>query len=461
MKFKLKYLLYIVALVSLASCSVTKQYQAPQVQTDDLFRDYQDTDTTSLAKMPWQSVFKDSLLQKLILQGMEQNIDLQIAYSRVRQAEWYYRQSRSALYPTLSANAGVTESRLPEAQGLGIRTHMSQYNLGLNSSWEADIWGRLSSAKRANLAMMLQSEAGAKAVRSGLIANIANLYYELLALDNQLHIAQRTVQNWDSTVVTMEKLKEAARVTDAAVVQSKAQRYAVETTIPDIIRQIKETENALSILLGNTPGEISRSKLSEQPDLDSLAAGIPVQLLANRPDVQQAELGYRSTFELVNAARASFYPTLSITASAGLNSLNIDRLLNPASIAASLMAGLTQPIFNQRQLKTNLRVTEEEQSIAFLRYKNTLLTAGREVSDALLNHTTAIEKLKSRTRQIEELEKAVNYTQRLLSNGFADYLEVISARQNLLTAENGQVGDKLQQLQAIVSLYRALGGSGE
>ncbi|WP_316848881.1 efflux transporter outer membrane subunit [Pedobacter agri] len=458
MKINWKYFTIVGMVAVLSSCSIISKYESPDVEVKGLFRDLPDTDTVSIASMPWQQIFTDTILRSLIERGLAQNLDLKVAFARVRQTESYYRQSRVDLYPTLNADMSFTGSRLSEAQGFGIRTQMKQYNIGVNSSWEADIWGRLSSVKRSNLALLLSSEAGAKAVRSGLVADIANLYYSLVTLDNQLEIVNRTVNNWDATVATMKKLKDAARVTEAAVVQSKAQKYAVEVTIPTISQQIKQTENALSILLGNPPDSIRRARFSELSALKSLSVGIPAQLLANRPDVRRSEYNYRSTFELLNASRAAFYPTLSITASAGLNSLSLEKLLNPTSIAANVMAGLTQPIFNRRALKTNKEVAKEEQLVAYLTYKNTLLNAGREVSDALAMHAAAIQKLELRELQLVELKNSVLYTERLLSNGFADYLEVINARQSLLDAEIGQVDDRLQQFQSMVNLYRALGG---
>ncbi len=444
--------------LTMASCKIIKPYELPAIQTDSLYRDVATTDTTTIANLRWTELFKDTSLQKLIAQGIAHNLDLQMAYTRIAQARAYYQQSRAALLPTLNANAGVTRSRLSDAQGFGIRTHTTQYELGLSSGWEIDIWGKLSSNKRANLASLLQTEAAARTVQTELVAAIANYYYSLLALDQQLIITQQTVINWDTTVQTMRGLKEAARVTEAAVVQSEAQRYAAEVTIPDLKQSMRETENALSILLGVAPAAISRSTLQQQDTLDVLQTGIPAQLLANRPDVQQAELNFRSFFELTNAARTYFYPSLTITGSAGLSSLVLDQLFKSASVAASIGAGLTQPIFNRRANKTRLEVAKSQQQEALLNFKNTLLIAGQEVSDALFLHQAAIEKSKVRTNQMIALEKAVEYSQELLRNGFANYTEVITARQSLLQAELGEVNDRLQRFRATVNLYRSLGG---
>lgn len=445
-------------LVLLGACNVAKTYKAPDQVSANLYRNGGNADTTNMGFLPYKEVFTDTILQGLIATGIQRNLDLQIAYTRIQQAEAYYIQSGAALLPTLSSNAGVTVSKLSEAQGFGIRNSATQFSLGLSSSWEADVWGRLKSNRRANLANLLQTEAAAQAVQTGLVSSIASFYYTLLALDQQLLITQQTVYNWDTTVNTIRELKKAARVTEAAVVQSEAQRYAAEVTIPDLKQRILETENALSILLGNDPAAVRRGRLTDQQPLTVLQTGVPVQLLANRPDVQQAELQLRYNFELSNVARASFYPTLSITATTGLSALTLANFFSAGGFAASIGAGLTQPIFNQRNNRTRLAVSEALQEGSYLNFQNILLNAGREVSNAVSLHQTAMDKMLVRTNQLNSLQKSVEYSQELLRYGFANYTEVINARQSLLQAQLGGVNDRLQQLQATVNLYRALGG---
>ena len=445
-------------LITLGACNVAKTYKAPIDVSPNLYRNNSNGDTTNLGFLSYKEVFTDTILQGLIGIGIEKNPNLQIAYTRIKQAEALYLQSGAALLPTLNSNAGITVSKLSEAQGFGIRNSATQYQLGLSSSWEADVWGRLRSNRRANFANLLQTEEAARAVQTSLISAIANFYYTLLALDQQLVITQQTVYNWDTTVNTIRELKKAARVTEAAVVQSEALRYAAEVTIPDLRQQILETENALSILLGNDPAAIRRGKITEQQTLSVLQTGVPAQLLANRPDVQQAELQFRNNFELTNVARASFYPTLSITASSGLSAFNFANFLSAGGFGASIGAGLIQPIFNQRNNRTRLLVAEAQQQGAFLNFQNTLLNAGREVSNAVSLHQTALDKMSVRTNQLNSLQLSVEYSQELLRYGFANYTEVINARQFLLQAQLGGVNDRLQQLQATVNLYRALGG---
>jgi multidrug efflux system outer membrane protein len=297
-----------------------------------------------------------------------------------------------------------------------------------------------------------------RTIQSEIVSEIASLYYELMALDEQLSITEQTVKNWDTTVITMRSLQASARVTEAAVVQSVAQREATAVTIPDINQSIRQTENALSILLGMPPSAVGRGRLEDQLAVAMLNTGVPAQLLANRPDVQQAEQDFRVAFELTNVARTAFYPTLSITGSANYASFNINNLFDVSSLGASVLGGLTQPIFNRRLNKTKLEVAKEQQQAALLSFKNTLLIAGQEVADALSLHVAAMDKMGDRSNEITALQKSVDYTQELLQNGFANYTEVITARQTLLEAQLGRVNDKLQELQSTVSLYTALGG---
>jgi len=455
----LKYVLQLAVITCvLTSCNVIRPYQSPNLATSGLYRDHHDIDSTGLGQMSWKDLFTDSLLTDLISQGLENNLDLQMAYTRIQQAEAYFLQSRAAFMPLVNADLGITRSKLSEAQGFGIRTHATQYQLGLSAAWEADIWGKLRSSKRAAMASFLQSQAGAQAVQTGLVAGIANYYYVLMALDEQLAITEQTVMNWDTTVSIMRELKESAIVTEAAVVQSEAQRYVAEVTIPDLRQSIRETENALSILLGMPPEKIERGQLDQQEITDDLATGVPALLLANRPDVLQAELNLRYYFEMTNVARTYFYPALNVSGSAGFSALMLRDFINPASLAASIGASLTQPVLNRRINKTRLEVAEAQQQEALLNFRNTLLVAGQEVSDALSLHQTAIDKMQIRDNQLVALQKSVDYSQELLQNGFANYNEVITARQSMLQAELGSVNDQLQRFQAIINLYRALGG---
>lgn len=449
---------FAITILVAASCKVTQAYQPPAIGTNELFRDQNTMDTNTIANLRWNEIFTDSILQRHITNSINRNLTLQIAYTRIEQAEAYYLQSSAAYLPTLNANAQVGISKLSAVQGFGIRNSATQYQLGVNTSWEANIWGKLSSARSASLASLLQTEAAARAIQTSLVSAVARYYYTLLSLDRKLAITEQTVRNWDTTVQTMRALKDAAIVTGAAVVQSEASRYGAEVTIPDIKQNIREVENAMSILLGQPPAAIPRSTIDDQETIRNLQTGIPAQLLANRPDLQQAELGFRAAFEQANVARTFFYPSLTITGSAGLSSLALGNFFNAGSIFASLAAGLTQPILNGRLNRTRLSVALSQQQSALLDFKNTFLVAGQEVSDAISLYQTALDKMMVRTKQMTALYKSVEYSQELLRYGSANYTEVINARQNLLAAELSTVNDRLQQLQAMVQLYAALGG---
>ncbi|QNK61581.1 efflux transporter outer membrane subunit [Pedobacter sp. PAMC26386] len=438
-----------------ASCKITRPYQKPAIDMEGLYREHVAADTVTIANLHWKEMFTDTLLQKLIADGIQRNLDLKAAYSRIHQSQAYFEQSKMAFFPSLNGDASVIGTGSSNQNALkSVIPYQSQAEL--TTSWEADLWGKLSSAKRANLASLLQAEANARAVQTAVVANIATNYYRLLALDDQLLLTQQSVKNWQTTVDIMKKLKTADVVTGAAVVQSESSKFAVAVTIPDLMQSIRETENGLNLLLGRVPGPIERSKFDQIHSLSLLQTGVPVQLLANRPDVQAAELNFKNAFELSNVARTYFYPSLTISASGGYSSYS--NFFGPGSWISSLTAGLTQPIFNRGTNKTRLKVALEQQQQAVLSFQNAVLVAGQEVSNAMYSYQKASEKKITRTSQLENLEKSVQYTQALVRYGSANYTEVLTAQQSFLAAQLGQVNDQLQQVQATVSLYRALGG---
>ncbi|MFD2932939.1 efflux transporter outer membrane subunit [Spirosoma flavum] len=459
----------------LTSCNITKPYQQAGVTTNGLYRGTQTTDSSTLASLPWQQMFPDTILQGLIERSLNNNLDLKIAVARMQGAEANLKQSKLAFFPTLSTNAAFTLSKSSSAQlrALNIRNAESgsstvsttsiptikQYSLTASTSWEADVWGKLRSTKRAYLASYLQSEAYRRAVQTQLIANIANDYYALLAYDQQLKITLETVDNRKFDVETMKALKEGAIVTGADVVQSEANRYAAEVTLPDIRQNIRQTENALSVLLAMPPDSIPRTQLDSQQVVPSLQTGLPAQLLSNRPDVQEAEYSFRNTFELTNVARTYFYPALTITGTGGFATANTLTGFFAGTFYGSLISGLTQPIFNQGINRQRLSRAQAAQAEAFYTYQATLLTAGQEVSNALYSYQMAVDKANTRQQQLAALQKAVSYTKELLKyTANTNYTDVLTAEQNLLATQLNGVNDRLQQLQATVELYRALGG---
>lgn len=449
--------------VLILSACVTQKYETPKVTTDNLYRDNNTNDTTTIADLPWKNLFNDANLQTLIQQGLNENLDLKQAIERIRIAQATLRQSRAAFLPTLQADVSVTDAKQSQAAlnfpaGVGFNLETQTYRAQLSTSWEADIWGKLSSAKRASYANLLQTDAAKRAVQTQLIANIANAYYNLLALDKQLKITLETIKSRANNVETMKALKEGALVNGAAVVQSEANLYAAEVTVPDLKRSIRETENALNVLLARAPGTILRSDLDTQTPYNDLQTGISAQLLKNRPDVQAAELSFRAAFENTNVAKTFFYPALTLTANGGLATLQMKDFFNNA-VFFNIIGGITQPIFARGQNKARLTTAQAQQQQAFYTFQQTLLTSGQEVSNALYAYQTAEEKETTRAKQIASLTKAVDFTQELLRYSSAtNYTDVLTSEQSLLAAQLSGVSDKLQKLQAVVNLYRALGG---
>lgn len=440
-----------------ASCRVTKPYKQPDQVAS--YRDTTVTDSSTMADLPWQQLFTDSHLQALINEGIANNLDLKIASARMYAAAANFKQRKLAFLPTVDGKASVTQQKIAASQGGNFITANRIYQLSATASWEVDIWGKLSSTKRAYMAAFLQSEAYRRAVQTQLIANIATNYFALLAYDEQLRITKQTVENRKADVETMKTLKESDVVTGADVVQSEANRFSAEVTIPDLLQDIRETENTISILLGRAPGAIERGTLGEQHVSTDLKTGLPAQLLANRPDVQQAEYQFRYYYELTNVARSYFYPALAITATGGLNGTTLNNFFDASHFFGNVVGSLTQPIFNQGLNRQRLRVAEANQEEYLVTYKQTLLTAGQEVTNALFDYNAAVDKANIRGQQITYLEKSVDFTKELLKyTSNTNYTDVLTSEQNLLSAQLNSINDKLQQLQAVVTLYRSLGG---
>ncbi|MBZ9730255.1 TolC family protein [Salegentibacter sp. JZCK2] len=447
----------------LVSCFAAKEYERPEIEevSEELYRtDNLPQDSLNMAAISWTEIFNDPILKNHIAEGLENNIDIRIAIQQMLAAEAYAKQGRASYFPTLSAGPGITHQILsPNSQfGSFFDGSITQYDITGNLSWEADIWGKIRSNDRAFTAAYLQSEAAHKAVKSQLIANIANNYYQLLSLDEQLRIAEETVETRKSSLETTEALKQAGNVTEVGVQQTKAQLHTAEALVVQLKNQIRLLENSFSILLGEGPQQIERTDLSEQNIITSLNTGVPFQLLRNRPDVIAAEYGLINAFELTNAARADFYPSLTLTAASGLQSLELDKLLNVNSLFANFGASLLQPVFNKRQIRTQYEVSQAQQEEALLNFKQAILIAGREVSDALSNYEASTERIEILENEYEAYNKASGYSEELLNNGLINYLEVLTARENALNSQLNLINAEYNKLNSIVNLYKALGG---
>lgn len=465
MKLNKNHIILLAAVISLTSCKVVDVYQEPAANTENIYRkDQSETDRTSIASLSWKELFTDSQLQNLIQEGLNNNTDIKNAILKISESQASLKQAKLGYYPTLDGTLQVTRAK-QSAQSLNMGGLTNQINLktttfqlGLSASWEADIWGKIGSLKRQALANYLESEAAQRAVQTQLISSIATYYYQLLSLDKQLEITEETIQNRTKDVETMKALKESAVVTGAAVVQSQANKFSAEVSIPDLKKQVRETENALSVLLGRAPGKIERSSLDNQASENIIGTGVSSDLLKRRPDIQQAELQFRSAFEDVNVAKANFYPSLTLTAEGGFSSLKLKDFFNQ-SIFYNLIGGLAQPIFSQGKNKASLTIAKAQKEAAYNTYQQTILNAGQEVSDALFSYENALEKQKIRKEQLLYLNKSVDFTKELLRfTSDTNYTDVLTSEQSLLTARLSGIDDKLQELQAVVDLYIALGG---
>ncbi|MEO6348597.1 MAG: efflux transporter outer membrane subunit [Aquaticitalea sp.] len=463
----LKYMVVLtVSALTLQSCFVAKTYERPQLEeTQNLFRtDALPTDSISMADVSWKELFTDSYLIKYIDEGLQNNIDIRIAIQQVLSAEAYVKQGKAGYFPTLNANGSVTRSYFSDngQQGALLNdrgiNHVDQFQLSGNLSWEADIWGKIRSNKRAFEADYLQSVAAHQAVKSRLVADIASTYYQLLSLDSQLEVTKRSIIVRDSSVSTIQALKDAGQVTQVAVDQNIAQYNNARALQVDLETALFQTENTMSILLGKQPQHYERGVLDDQHLESDLKLGVPSTLLSNRPDIMAAEYNLVSAFELTNVARSNFYPSLTLTATGGFQSLQLDNLLNTNSLFANIVGGLTQPIFNQRKIRTQKEVADAQQEQSLLEFKRSLLVAGNEVSNALFSYKQETQKYEYRELEVEALRNAESNSSELLKNGYANYLDLLTARQGALNAELNVIDSKLQQLLSIVDLYQALGG---
>ncbi len=450
----------LVALALLSACSSTKNTPAPEVDTKGLFRDEADstlTDTTTIANTPWKEYFIDAQLQALITEGLEKNVDLKIAYTRITQAEANFKIAKAAVLPSLSAVGQVNHTRTTGEGNTALENSTTVGTLGLSASWELNLWGKQTDLSRAKYASYLNSYAYRNLIQTALVAKIANGYYNLMALDEQLRITKATEILLTQSAETMQALKNAGQQNQAAVEQSNALLYSTQLMIPVLESKIRQQENAICTMLGRRPGAVARSVMNKPIVPDKLYHGVPVQLLAKRPDVQQAELNFRSAYNLTKAAQASLYPTLTISP-LSVGFIGGSDFFKPANLAANVVGGITQPLFMKRQLRGNIKIAKAQQEEALLNFQNTVTIAGQEVSDILYSYHMSVEKDSFRIKQIEALTKAVDYTEELLMAGEATYTEVLLAQQNLLTVQLNQINDWLEQYNYSVNLYKALGG---
>ncbi|WP_278996006.1 efflux transporter outer membrane subunit [Alistipes finegoldii] len=439
------------ALLTLSGCGVYKPYSRPEVETDDLYWNIPTEDTVTMASLSWRELFTDAQLQALIEKGLEQNTDLRIAQLRVEEAEAVLKNARLSYLPSVSL---APEGGVSRYDGTTAKT----YNLGATAGWEVDIFGRVTNAKWGARAALEGSRAYEQAVQTRLVATISGSYYTLSMLDRQLAINERTLDTWEKTVHTLEALKRAGKSNDAAVLQAQANRMALESSVLSIRKSIAETENALSALLALPSQAIERGALEDAVFPETVSIGVPLQLLANRPDVRQAEHNLAQAFYATNAARAAFYPSLTLSGTLGWTNNGGGVVTNPAGWLANAVGSLVQPLFNRGANRANLKIAKARQEEAALLFRQSLLDAGKEVNDALTAWQTARQRLEIDRSQIETLREAVRKTELLMRHSPTTYLEVLTAQQSLLAAEQAEAQDRFDEIAGVIALYHALGG---
>lgn len=459
-----KVFLTIILAAAATSCVGLKEYQRPQNLFDNnSYVENQSEKYEITQAIPWQQIFTDPQLQKHISLALAQNYDLKTAYQNILQAEAYLQQSRAAVLPGISAGPEYSLSTPSQNSGTnsllnGTRRYIHNFGVSADLQWEIDIWGRLSSLAKARLADVQRAVWAQNAIKSDLVAAVAGTYYQLQALDSQKKIFQEAIRLRQRNLEVSRALKIAGILTEVAVQQSEALLRNAEAQLVSNEAQIKIQENALNILMGQVGNPVGREDLNGDSNQQQMITSVPTAILENRPDVRQAEAQLISIFHLTNAARAAFYPTLSLTGSTGIQASAIDNLFSGKSLFANVVSGLTAPIFNRRQIRTAYEVSQASQQIAYLNFRKTLLSAGQEVSNALANYDAQEKIINLKTREIENNRKSVDYSQQLVNYGMANYLEVLNASVNLTNAQLQLINAQYAKLRAKTDLYQALGG---
>ena len=440
----------------LSSCGIYTTYHPATEVPEQLYgEEVVVSDSSSIASLHWRELFTDPYLVTLIEQGLANNTDYLAAGVRVQEAEATLLSAKWAYLPSLALAPHGTLSHL---EGHKMT---KAYSLPATASWEIDLFGKLRNAKRQSQALLAQSKDYQQAVRSQLIAGIANTYYTLLMLDAQLRIAEQTATSWGESARATHALMQAGMTNEAAVAQMEAAYAQVSASVLDLKDQINQVENSLSLLLAETPHGVQRGTLAGQTWPSSLSVGFPVSLLANRPDVRAAERSLEQAFYATNQARAAFYPSITLSGSAGWTNSAGGMISNPAQFVASAVGSLTQPLFAKGQLTGQLKIAKAKQEEASLQFQQTLLQAGAEVNEALVQYQTAQEKRELYAQQVNALQTAYRSTSLLMEHGTTTYLEVLTAQQSLLSAQLTQVANEVTEIQSLIQLYQALGGGAE
>ncbi|MDY5005941.1 MAG: efflux transporter outer membrane subunit [Prevotella sp.] len=447
------------AAAMLGSCGIYNKYERPDVNIQGIVRDtasISDTlavaDTTSFGNLPWRSVFTDSQLQKLIETGLAHNVNMLNAALNVKMVQAQLVSAKLAFLPAISFSPSGTLSSWDGA------TPSKIYSLPVQASWSIDLFGNLLNAKRSAQMQLLAMKDYQLVVQTGLVSNIANLYYTLMMLDKQLEIVNSMADLTKETLRIMRLQKDMGRVNETGVQSAEANYYSVLAQASDIKRQIREMENSMSLLLGQPAQTIARGTLDSQSLPTEFSAGVALQMLSNRPDVHYAEMNLAACFYDTNRARSQFYPSINISGSGAYTNSGGMGIVNPGKWLMSAVGSLTQPIFAHGQLVTGLKVAKAKQEQAFNTWQQAVLSAGSEVSNALVLYNSSAEKAELDGKRVDVLQKNVEMTKQLFNSRSASYLEVVTAQQSLLNAQLAKVQDDFYKMQAVVNLYYALGG---
>lgn len=462
-----KVLPYLFAFSLLSACKVSKDLDAPLAEAPAHFRAAVSGDTSSIATLPWKTFFAEAGLQSLIDSAISKNFSMQLALKNIEAANLLYRQAKWNYIPDIRLQLGAGSNRpsdnslngISASQFLGT-THIEDFTAAVGLSWEADIWGKIRNQKKSALALYLQTEEAKKAIQTSLVSNVAKGFYNLIMLDEQLKVARRNLLLNDSTLTIIRLQFESGQVSSLAVEQASAQKLAAAQLIPLLEQNITLQENALSVLAGNFPDRISRNAgLESFPFPEQLSSGVPSLMLTLRPDVRMAELALDVANAKVGISKASLYPSLSISASSGINSFKASNwFMIPASLFGQAAGNLVQPLLYKRQLRTQYKVSQTEREKTVLQFRQTVLNAVGEVSDALVKTEKLSEQHAIATQRVQTLQRATKNARLLFESGMANYLEIITAQSNVLQSELEIAAIRRDQLNSCVDLYRSLGG---
>ena len=446
--------------LTLSGCGIYSKYEAKTQVPDGLFGQVdslQSSQGGSLAAMPWRQVFTDPQLQDLISQVLENNIDLASARLNIEQAQASFKASKLAYIPSLAfaPNGALSKYNVDGAEV------SKTYTIPVTLQWQIDAFGSLRNSKRASQASLHAAEDALQATQTALVANTASLYYTLLMLDRQLEIADSTAAAWSETVETMEAMMDAGMANQASVSQMQGTYYAILTQVEDLKVSINQVQNTLSLLMAKPQQAIARGKLQDQHIGVDVAAGLPLDIIANRPDVRAQERSLEVAFYSANGARSAYYPSITLSGQAGWTNLIGSQIMNPGKFFWQAAASLVQPIFQNGQIRARVKIAEAQQQQAELSWTKAVLTAGNEVNEALVACQAAKLKKDLYAKQVEALAKAYEATDLMMQHGSTTYLEVLTARQTLLSAQLSQASNVYSELSALIDLYQAVGGGAD